>query len=570
VEHRLQLHRLRRTHLFPADSNVLELRWLARAIGVRPHRGRSAGEVLVAEFRRQAKAVRRLHEKLFYRPLLESVAKVPTEALRLTTSQAASRLTALGYTAPDGALNHIKALTSGVSRRAAIQQTLLPVLLDRFADTPDPDGALLAYRKVSEALAETPWYLRVLRDEGAVVENLATLLGTSKLVSDLLVRAPEVLRMLGNVAELTGKDTDEVAISLRKAVARHTFLHQAVATARSLRRHEMLRVACADLLGLIDVPTACAALSSVWAAVLQATLDVAQNGVGEEVARIAVIGMGRLGGAELGYGSDADVLFVCEPLDGAGDADAAQYASKVASTLSRLLGAPSQDPPLSVDAELRPEGRNGPLVRTLESYRAYYARWSEVWEAQALLRARPVAGNASLGDRFIEMVDPTRYPDGGLDPAAVREVRRIKARVDTERLPKGADPNTHTKLGRGGLADVEWTAQLMQLRHAHEIPALRTVSTMDALVALAEAGLIEQADADALTDAWLLATKVRNAATLVKGKAVDQMPTSGKELAAVARVLGYSAGDDPGEFLDAYRKTTRRARAAAERLFYED
>ncbi len=569
VEHRLQLRRLRRTHLFPADSETGELRWLARAIGVQPHRGRSAGEVLLAEFRRKAFAVRRLHEKLFYRPLLESVAKVPAEALRLTTSQAASRLAALGYTAPDGALNHIKALTSGVSRRAAIQQTLLPVLLDRFADTPDPDGGLLAYRKVSEALAETPWYLRVLRDEGAVVENLAILLGTSKLIPDLLVRAPEVLQSLGNAAELTGKDPDEVAISLRKAVARHTFLHQAVATARSLRRHEMLRVACADLLGLMDVPRACAALSSVWAAVLQATLDVAHSQIGEDVARIAVIGMGRLGGAELGYGSDADVLFVCEPLEGATDDDAVRYASKVASTVSRLLGAPSQDPPLTVDTELRPEGRNGPLVRTLESYRAYYARWSEVWESQALLRARPVAGDVALGERFIEMIDPIRYPDGGLAAAAVREVRRIKARVDTERLPRGADPATHTKLGRGGLADVEWTAQLMQLRYAHEVPALRTVSTVAAVAALAESQLIETEDAAALTDAWLLATKVRNAATLVKGKPVDQVPTSGKELIAVARILGHSADADPGEFLDTYRRSTRKARAAVQRLFYE-
>lgn len=569
IEHRLQLRRLRRTHLFPADTEVGELRWLARSCGVKPQRGRSAGEMLLAEFKRKAVAVRRLHEKLFYRPLLESVAKVPTEALRLTTEQASRRLAALGYAAPDGALNHIRALTSGVSRRAAIQETLLPVLLDRFADTPDPDGGLLAYRKVSETLAETPWYLRVLRDEGAVVDNLATLLGTSKLVPQLLMRAPEVLRLLGNSADLTARDPDEVAISLRKAVARHTFLHQAVATARSLRRHEMLRVACGDLLGVMDVPVACAALSSVWAAVLQASLDVALNEVGEQVARFAVIGMGRLGGSELGYSSDADVMFVCEPFEGVSDADAVRYASKVASTVSRMLGAPSQDPPLSVDADLRPEGRSGPLVRTLDSYRAYYARWSQLWEAQALLRARPVAGDPWLGERFIEMVDPIRYPDGGLDSAAIREIRRVKARVDTERLPRGADPATHTKLGRGGLADIEWTAQLLQLRHAGAEPSLRTVSTLDALSALADAELVDRADADALREAWLMVTKVRNAATLVRGKPVDQIPTAGKEFAAVARIMGCTADDDPGEFLDAYRRTTRQARAVVERLFYE-
>ncbi|MEU4252797.1 bifunctional [glutamine synthetase] adenylyltransferase/[glutamine synthetase]-adenylyl-L-tyrosine phosphorylase [Amycolatopsis sp. NPDC026612] len=572
IEHRLQLRRLRRTHLFPATTETDELRILARASGIKASGGKSQGEALLAEFRRHGKGIRRLHEKIFYRPLLQSVANVPAEALRLTTKQAASRLAALGYTAPDGALQHIKALTSGVSRRAAIQQALLPVLLDLFADTPDPDGALLSYRKVSEALEATPWYLRVLRDEGTVVENLALLLGTSRLVPALLVRAPEVLQLLGDPARLVGRTPAEVAKSLRAAVRRQPGLNAAVAAARSLRRHELLRVACADLLGLLEVPAVCEALSSVWVAVLQGALAAAfrqrQAELGRTPARIAVIGMGRLGGAELGYGSDADVLFVCEPSEGVSDADAVKFASSVAETVRKMLGAPSSDPALEVDADLRPEGRSGPLVRTLESYRAYYARWGEVWEAQALLRARFIAGDDDLGTRFIAMIDPIRYPEGGLDATKAREIRRIKARVETERMPRGADPTLHTKLGRGGLADVEWTVQLLQLQHAHAVPALRTTSTLDALAVLPEAGLAEPAEANSLTEAWLLATRVRNAGMLVRGKAVDQVPGSGRDLAAVARVLGQSAGDDPGEFLDSYRRITRRAHAVVEHLFY--
>ncbi|MBE8525539.1 bifunctional [glutamine synthetase] adenylyltransferase/[glutamine synthetase]-adenylyl-L-tyrosine phosphorylase [Amycolatopsis sp. H6(2020)] len=573
IEHRLQLRRLRRTHLFPASADAVELRILARASGIKASGGKSQGETLLAEFRRHGKGIRRLHEKIFYRPLLQSVANVPAEALRLTTKQAASRLAALGYTAPDGALQHIKALTAGVSRRAAIQQALLPVLLDLFADTPDPDGGLLSYRKVSEALEDTPWYLRVLRDEGTVVENLAFLLGTSRLVPDLLVRAPEVLQLLGDPARLTGRTPAEVATSLRAAVRRQPGLNAAIAAARSLRRHEILRVACADLLGLLDVPAVCEALSSVWVAVLQGALAAAfrqrQAELGRTPARIAVIGMGRLGGAELGYGSDADVLFVCEPSEGVSDADAVKFASSVAETVRKMLGAPSSDPALEVDADLRPEGRSGPLVRTLESYRAYYARWGEVWEAQALLRARFIAGDDDLGERFIAMIDPIRYPEGGLDATKAREIRRIKARVETERMPRGADATLHTKLGRGGLADVEWTVQLLQLQHAHEVEGLRTTSTLDALAVLPEAGLAEQPEAASLTEAWLLATRVRNAGMLVRGKAVDQVPGSGRDLAAVARVLGQSAGDDPGEFLDTYRRITRRAHAVVEHLFYE-
>ena len=572
LEHRLQLARLRRTHLLPPESDTTELRRLARAAKLRPDGRRDAVGVLLAEWREHTRRVRRLHEKLFYRPLLLAVSHIPGEDLRLTEKSAARRLAALGWASPEGALTHIRALTGGVSRAAAIQRTLLPVLLEQLADTPDPDRGLLAYRRVSEALADTPWYLGLLRDEGSVAQRLMQVLGTSALVPDLLVRAPEVLRLLADTSDqaaLATRDPAEVSASLRAAVGRHPDPVAATQAARSLRRHELLRVAFADLLGLMPVGQVCAALSEVWAAVLRSSLDaVIRAQPGEPRARLAVIGMGRLGGAELGYGSDADVLFVCEPLEGATEHEAVRWSTAVAEQVRRLLGGPSPDPALQVDADLRPEGRNGALVRTCESYRAYYAKWAEPWEAQALLRARPLGGNADLGERFLEMINPIRYPAGGLEPAKVTEIRRIKARVDAERLPRGADRATHTKLGHGGLADVEWTVQLLQLRHAADVPELRTTSTLDGLRECVEAGLLARADADALAGGWTMATRARNAVTLVRGKRADQLPGSGRELAAVARAMGYPAGGDPGEFIDDYRRVTRRARAVVERVFY--
>ncbi|MGH3718550.1 MAG: bifunctional [glutamine synthetase] adenylyltransferase/[glutamine synthetase]-adenylyl-L-tyrosine phosphorylase [Pseudonocardiaceae bacterium] len=571
LEHRLQLQKLRRTHLLPADDDTAAWRWLARAAGMRPDGTRDALGVLRAEHTRQSHRARRLHQKLFYRPLLEAVAKVPTEVYRLSESSAKARLAALGYASPQGALGHLRALTDGVSRRAAIQSALLPVLLELLADTPDPDRGLSAYRRVSEALDDTPWYLRLLRDEGAVAQRLMALLGTSRMVADLLVRAPEALQLLADPDELAGRDPAEVATSLRATAGRHRDPGTAVTAARALRRHELFRIACADLLGLLDLHAVCAALSSVWTAVLTSALDVALRAEIErrqaEPARIAVIGMGRLGGAELGYSSDADVLFACDPVAGADETEAVRFASSVAESVRNLLGSPSQDPPLVVDTGLRPEGRSGPLVRTLPSYQAYYTQWAAPWEAQALLRATPVAGDMDLGERFVSVIDPVRYPEGGLTERHATEIRRIKARVDSERLPHGADPTTHTKLGRGGLADVEWTIQLLQLRHAHEVPALRTPSTGTALRAAADAGLLSSADAEVLLAAWELATKTRNVLTLVRGKQVDQLPSSGRELAAVARALGHTADDDPGKAIDDYRRTTRRARAVVERSF---
>ncbi|MFR9802540.1 bifunctional [glutamine synthetase] adenylyltransferase/[glutamine synthetase]-adenylyl-L-tyrosine phosphorylase [Pseudonocardia sp. RS010] len=576
LEHRLQLQRMRRTHLLPAKDDTDALRRLARAARLRPDGRHDVVGVLLAEWSRNARRVRRLHEKLFYRPLLETVSRLPAEATRLSEKAAAARLKALGWASPEGALGHLRALTGGVSRAASIQQTLLPVLLEVLAATPDPDRGLLAYRQVSEALANTPWYLRLLRDEGLVADRLMRLLGTSALVPDLLVRAPEILRVLAapNPGQRDELQRDPAAVGqwLLAAVARQPDLTSAVASARSMRRHEMLRVACADLLGALTVAEVCEALSTVWVAVLRATLDatVREIAAGEPPkARIAVIGMGRLGGAELAYSSDADVLFVCEPADESiPDAEAVRFATTVVEVVRRRLGAPSPDPALQVDADLRPEGRSGPLVRTLHSYREYYARWAEVWEAQALLRARPVAGDPELGRRFTELIEPIRYPADGLTPAQVTEIRRIKARVDDERLPRGADRSTHTKLGHGGLADVEWTVQLLQLQHAGDLPELRTTSTLEGLREATEAGLITGEDAAELKAGWETATRARNAIMLVKGKPGDQLPRSGRELAAVAAALGYPAGGDPGQFLDDYRRTTRRARAVVERVFY--
>jgi glutamate-ammonia-ligase adenylyltransferase len=221
-----------------------------------------------------------------------------------------------------------------------------------------------------------------------------------------------------------------------------------------------------------------------------------------------------------------------------------------------------------VDADLRPEGRQGALVRSLPAFREYYERWVSVWEVQALLRAVPVAGDVGLGGDFMAMIDPIRYPAEALTAEQVAEIRRIKARVERERLPRGADPATHTKLGRGGLADVEWTVQLLQLQHAADHPQLRVPSTVEGLAALREAGVLDEGQADALRAAWELASRARNAIFLVRGRPSDQLPRPGLELAGVARACGYGPDTDPGQFLDDYRRTSRHARSVVEQVFY--
>jgi glutamate-ammonia-ligase adenylyltransferase len=575
VEHRLQLLRMRRTHLLPTDAD--QLRWLARSLGYKPDQRGDAVAVLGAELTLHTREVRRLHEKLFYRPLLSSVARAPGEQLYLGPQAAGQWLRALGFMDPEGALRHLTALTGGLSRSAKMQRYLLPVLLQTFASCADPDAGLLAYRRVSEALGKDQWFLRLLRDEGQVAERLAMLLGSSQYVAGLLTRTPEALRILADDAQLEPRSADALTSAWRQAVARAGDPSAGVKVLRSLRRTELLRIASADLLGRLDVLQVGRALRDVAAATLRAGLDAAvrswaaEAGVpaAEVPVDLAVIGMGRLGGAEMGYGSDADVLFVHRARAGAEESKAAAAANSIAHALRRLLGEPAPDPAFEVDANLRPEGRQGAMSRSLTAFREYYQRWVSTWEVQALLRAEPVAGDEELGRQFVELVDPLRYPAAGLTPEQVAEIRRVKARVDSERLPRGADPATHTKLGRGGLADVEWTVQLLQLEHAHRVPALQVTSTIEALNGLARAGLLETGQADALQAAWELASRARNAVFLVRGRPGDQLPRQGLELSGVARACGYGADVDPGQFLDDYRRVTRHARAVVEHVFYD-
>ncbi|MBC9726059.1 bifunctional [glutamine synthetase] adenylyltransferase/[glutamine synthetase]-adenylyl-L-tyrosine phosphorylase [Streptomyces sp. TRM68367] len=578
MEHRIQLFRLRRTHLVPQDE--AELRRIGRSLGLRA----DPVAELNREWKRHATVVRRLHEKLFYRPLLDAVAQLAPGEARLSPEAARERLVALGYGDPAAALRHLEALASGVTRKAAIQRTLLPVLLGWFADSADPDAGLLNFRKVSDALGKTPWYLRLLRDEGAAAQNLARVLSAGRLAPDLLMRAPEAVALLGDGdgGGLEPRSRAHLEQEILAAVRRADGAAQAVTAARGVRRRELFRTAAADIVGSYGteeqpaeadqgalVDRVGGAVSDLTAATLAGTLRaVVRDGWGDTLpTRFAIIGMGRFGGHELGYGSDADVLFVHEPRDGVDEREAGEAANRVVSEMRRLLQIPSSDPPLLIDADLRPEGKSGPLVRTLKSYAAYYRRWSLVWESHALLRAEPVAGDEDLCRRFVELIDPLRYPAQGLPEESVREIRRLKARMETERLPRGADPKLHTKLGPGGLSDVEWTVQLLQLRHGGAEPGLRTTRTRQALAAASAAGLLTEEDAAILDEAWVLATRVRGAVMLVRGRAGDTFPSDGRELAAVGRCLGYGPGH-VGDMLDAYRRTARRARGVVEERFY--
>jgi len=567
LEHRIQLFRLRRTHLMP--STEADLRRLGRAVG---HRSDPAAAV-VAQWQQQAREVRRIHERLFYRPLLIAAAKLSSTEARLTPEAARERLAALGFRDPAGAMRHLEALTGGLSRRAAIQRTLLPVMLGWFADEADPDAGLLAFRQISDSLGSTHWYLRMLRDEGSAAERLAHVLARSRYAADLLIRAPESVALLGDLGGSTPRSREALLTTMRAATRRKSTADDAMTAARVVRRLELFRIAVADLTGHLDLAGVGGALTDLTCVTLQSALEIATRRVEDETGRplgtaLLIVGMGSLGGGEMGYGSDADVMFVHRPDDGVDETDAQKQATLVFQEVRRLLGLAGPDPQLAIDPDLRPEGKAGPMVRSLAGFTAYYERWSLTWEAQALLRATPVAGDADLGRAFCDLINPIRWPQGGVSAHAIREIRMLKARMESERLPRGADPKTHFKLGLGGLSDVEWTAQLVQLRHGYEIEGLRTTGTLAALAAAGRAGFIPPADVETMSRAWTFASSLRNASVLWRGRPVDALPSDLRDADGIGRIVGRKAGAGD-ELAEAYRRLARRARAAVNLNFYE-
>ncbi|AUZ87014.1 bifunctional glutamine-synthetase adenylyltransferase/deadenyltransferase [Arthrobacter agilis] len=572
LEHRIQLMQMRRTHLMPEDETAL--RALARSsegcmVTVRP-----SAQSLHDKWQRTRKLVKRLHESIFYRPLLNNAATLQPEDVQLTAEAAQARLAALGYQDPRGAMRHIEALTGGLRRRAMLQKQLLPILLAWFADGVDPDAGLLGFRRLSESLGESHWYLGMLRDSNAAAERLCAVLSSSRFITDLLEVSPESTKWLGSDAELVPDTFDTQWQEIRSKMSRHPAPNEAIRLIRLIRRRELLRIAIADSSNLLSQPEVGEALADADRAAILGALHVAENqvfGQEEQLTHVVVMAMGRQGGREITYGSDADVIYVHRPLPGADEAAAQKQAEAVVARLAALLTQPCKPPVLAervleIDTALRPEGKQGAMVRSISSYREYYRRWSLVWEAQALLRARPLAGDDDLAAEFLALIDPVRYPQD-LGETGVREIRRIKARVESERLPRGADPSRHLKLGRGALSDVEWLVQLLQLQHAHAVPALRVQSTLAALDALGDEGLLPSEDVGLLRDSWTLATRIRAANVIWSGRGSDLLPSSRRDLEAVARWCGYGPGSG-SELEEDYLRLTRRSRAVFERHFY--
>ncbi len=561
LEHRIQLSAMRRTHLMPTDERAR--RSIARAVSVE-----LTAEQLITRWEKVKLEVRDLHQQLFYRPLLSAVSGLSQEDLELTSAQAQDRLAAIGFGDTKGALAHISALTTGLSRRAAIQRQLLPVLLQWFAEGTDPDAALLAFRRLSEDLGDSHWYLRMLRDSSGAAKRMTQVFSTSRLATSLFEKMPEAAAWFDREDELEPDTLDSLNAQFEAIVSRHEDAELAAASIRAIRRKETLRVAMGAALGIIDLERTSQGLTDLTESYLIAIQEIATKFLIEKQGplchELAIVAMGRFGGAELGFGSDADVMFVYRVLGE--DVNKAQAEAEILVSEIRRLSA-DQSLEFELDLDLRPEGKNGPIVRSIDSYAAYYKRWAGTWESQALLRARLISGEQAIASAFVELIDQYRYPEV-IEQAAIVEIRRIKARVEVERLPQGADPKRHLKLGRGSISDVEWLVQLFQLKYASANPQIQTPHTLPALEQMEACGLINNSDARVLKEAWVLSSSIRSNAMLYLNKRTDVLPLDRQQLEGIARLNGYPRGGASSLEQD-YLAATRRGRAVFEKLFFD-
>lgn len=548
VEHRLQLWQERRVRRLPVEPDRLAR--LARSMGFRDEAMRNAAERFETAHNGVLADVRGRFEKVFYRPMVESLADASTS--RLSGDALKERLRILGFRDVDRAERTLTGIVLGTSRRTKLLRVLTPAVLRWLASSPLPDEGLFAFLRLGESLGDRLDVLGSLRDNPAGLATLARVLGSGRVLGELLEHVPEEVQTIADPRGLAPlKDREQL---IREAIASLSWREPArrLDGLRRFKRRELLRVALSDLGGAADVEAVGWTLADIADSCLEAAL-------GEDRPHFAVIGMGKLGGRELGYSSDIDVLFVHR-----GDP---QGAEAVAEDLVKAIGEVTPEGQAwRIDAGLRPEGRAGPLARSFAAFMDYYERWAKPWEFQALLKARFAAGDAELGAEFIDAARRFVYR-GGLVGESLAEIRHLKARMERERIPRATEPRRHLKMGPGGTSDVEFAVQIMQLRHAHEVEELRTPNTMEALRAVRRAELLDDRDVTWLENAYSFLSSMRNRLFFLVGRATDVLPARPEDLEALGIAMGYR--DQPRQELEEdYRRITRRARRVAEPLIY--
>ncbi len=563
VEHRLQLENEAQIHTLPRDP--VKLDHLARSLGYRPTRSETPTEQFQRTFVQDMKTVRSVHQRLFYRPLLEAFAGEATTPI--STDAAHDRLRAFGFYDAGATLRALRELTSGLSRRSKLMEATLPLVLEWLGDTPNPNLGLLMLGRLTSDPHRLDTVAAVFRESPLAARRLCKALGTSRLIGESLERFPEMIQILGDDEALTKpRRHADLANSAERQLAMRRSSETRIRSIRNFVHRERLRIALRDVLGFCDADEACKELSDVADVSLDATLATFSHDT-EHVPAISFIGLGSLGARELTYVSDLDFVVVYDDRGTqSGHGSRAAVDEAVHYVLESLGTLSENGKAFEIDLDLRPEGKQGQLARSIAGYVSYWERWAQTWELQALTRARHVAGDAALSDEFISEASRFVYVSPFPEKRAI-EIGKMKARIDRERMPRRSDRNFHLKLGRGGINEVEFAVQLLQLRYGGDDESVRSPSTLDALAALRDSGHIDPASATRLAAAYRFVRVLRNRLMLLGARDPNELPTNLDELSNLARSLGYNRYPAP-TLREEYRRVTRRAAKTADAILY--
>lgn len=433
-------------------------------------------------------------------------------------------------------------------------EELLPALAEALSRSSDPDRALANLAAWLANVGSRSLYYSLLAEHPAALDALVTVLAASQFLSDILIRNPEYFEVLANPAiRDRRRSTEDFLAEARRRVAIARTENSKRDALRRFKPPEVLRIGARDILGLADVPATVAEISAFAAACVQVAVETAQAEKG-----FAVIAMGKLGGEELNYASDIDLIFV--HADSLSQEKALRFGEAVQDTLARRTDAGIV---FRVDLRLRPEGRFGPISRSLSSCRAYYESWAENWERQALIKARFIAGDSDVGDGFLQMIEPFVYRHR-VEERFLADIRANKRRIE-KKVARAGESETNVKEGVGGIRDVEFTVQLLQLVAGGAHAELRTGNTLIALDRLVEFSLLAPEERNILRESYLFLRHVEHRLQIMDERPVRNIPRVPGEVAKFGRSLGYAGAD---EFLADYRRHTSRVNALFQRLFY--
>lgn len=480
--------------------------------------------------------------------LYSNAAKLLDQQVPASDPEVQQILAGIGFTDQERALTRVREMctSDGIRKELTL---ILPTLLQALTDAATPDGSLINFERFINSVSEPEIMLNFLTHNPRAVEILVRLFVGSQFLTEILLKNPDYLERLTRYNRIAEFKSQQQFYSEAMAAARQ----EAKSTAeifdilRRFQRWELLRIGACDTFGLMDLKNITVQLSLLADGLVQTCLTILSEELNLPLDDFAVLAFGKLGGEELNYSSDIDLVFI------AGD-NSTQYWQLGQRLIKSLMESTSEGFLYRVDMRLRPWGRSGALVTTVDAYVDYFARHGRLWEKQAMLKARVIAGNQNLGINFFRRIEPQIF---NCDPEEVRKnVLEMKQRIEAELKKKGKDWG-EVKSGKGSIRDVEFTTQYLQLANGAKHPSIRSINTLDGLVRLVDHGLIQADEYRHLTSGYVFFRKIEHALQLMHYNQEHHMPTDERELAYLARRLDFQEGQQLVQYYEQHRKAVR-------------